>query len=218
VIKPGLDGADVLVANYHAPDEQNVEASIEMMKRFGVKTIKLQREMFNADLYFKLLTLAKIGDLSRMTQFKSAEEDTRTAQLMTYPVLMAHDVAGYREVLVGIDQDQHLQYARKLLKKYNKVFSQELCIPTANIVVGRVKDLREPEKKMSKSSPQGCLFLTDSPDIIRMKVRKATATEAGLENLGFLHAEFVGGEVPNSNEQLKTTLADALIAKFQQVR
>lgn len=205
----------MLVANYHAPDEQNIEASIEMMKRFGVKTIKLQREMFNADLYFKLLTVAKIGDLSRMTQFKSAEEDDRTAQLMTYPVLMAHDVAGYKEVLVGIDQEQHLQYARKLLRKYNKDFNQELCIPTANIVVGRVKDLRDPEKKMSKSSPQGCLFLNDSPDIIRMKLRKATATEAGLENLRFLYKEFVGDELVDGNEKLKTALADALIAKFR---
>lgn len=205
----------MLVANYHAPDEQNIEASIEMMKRFGVKTIKLQREMFNADLYFKLLTVAKIGDLSRMTQFKSAEEDDRTAQLMTYPVLMAHDVAGYKEVLVGIDQEQHLQYARKLLRKYNKDFNQELCIPTANIVVGRVKDLRDPEKKMSKSSPQGCLFLNDSPDIIRMKLRKATATEAGMENLRFLYKEFVGDKLVDGNEKLKTALAEALINKFR---
>lgn len=145
-----------------------------------------------------------------MTQFKSVENSNRTAHLLTYPVLMVHDVAGYQEVLVGEDQEQHLQFARKLLSKYNSLYDPYL-IPTANIVVGRIKDLREPNKKMSKSSPQGCLFLDDSSDEIRNKLRKATATEEGLENLRFLYREFVGVEIPQSNEQLKINLAESII-------
>lgn len=203
----------MLVANYHAPTE-NLDYSIRTLHKFGVSDIRVQKEVFDGDLYFKLLTIAKIGDLNRMTQYKSASEDSRTAQLLTYPVLMAHDVAGYEEVLVGIDQEQHLQYAAKLLRKYNQVFKQPVTIPKPNIVVGRVKDLREPDKKMSKSSPHGCLFLDDTPDEMRRKLRKATATEAGLESLGHLYREFVGPDVPPYNEVLKNTLADALIEKF----
>lgn len=211
VIKPGQSGCDVLVANYHAPEETNLENSVNFLKKHGVQKIILQKEMFDAGLFFRLLTLAKMGDLNRMTQYKSADEDDRTGQLLSYPVLMAHDVAGYSEVVVGLDQEQHLQYARKLLRKHNSVFKTEFPIPMANIVVGRIRDLREPTKKMSKSSPQGCLFLDDTPDEIRHKLRKATADEEGLNNLKFLYGEFVKETPPESNQKLKENLADALI-------
>lgn len=218
VIRPGQEGVEVLVANYHAPEETNLENSVNLLKGFGVQKIRMQKDVFDADLYFKLLTLAKIGDLSRMTQYKSTEEDDRTGQLLTYPVLMAHDVAGYSEIIVGLDQKQHLEYARKLLKKYNSVYETDYPIPVANIVVGRVKDLREPQKKMSKSSPAGCIFLDDYPEDIRQKIRKATADEAGLENLRFLFTEFVKSEIPQSNLELKETLAEALIELSKQPR
>lgn len=218
VIRPGQEGVEVLVANYHAPEETNLENSVNLLKGFGVQKVRLQKEVFDAELYFKLLTLAKFGDLNRMTQFKSAQEDDRTGQLLTYPVLMAHDVAGYSEVIVGLDQKQHLEYARKLLRKYNSVYGTEYPIPVANIVVGRVKDLREPQKKMSKSSPQGCIFLDDYPEDIRQKLRKATADEEGLENLKFLFREFVKSEPPTSNQELKETLAETLIELSNQPR
>lgn len=211
MIKPGQAGCDVLVANYHAPEEQNLEVSVNALRRYGVQNIKLQKEVFDAELYFRLLTLSKMGDLSRMTQYKAASEDDRTGQLLTYPVLMAHDVAGYAEVIVGLDQKQHLEYARKLLRKYNSVYGTEYPIPMPNIVVGRVKDLREPTKKMSKSAPLGCLFLDDTPDEIRAKIRKATADEEGLTNLKFLYGEFVRETPPDSNQELKETLAESLI-------
>jgi hypothetical protein len=99
-------------------------------------------------------------------------------------------------------------------RRYNRTFQASLGIPRANIVVGRVKDLRDPEKKMSKSSPQGCLLLDDSPESIRQKLRKATAKEAGLDNRTFLYREFVGAEIPAANEELKTRLAEALIECF----
>ena len=150
-----------------------------------------------------------------MTQYKSTEEDDRTGQLMTYPVLMAHDVAGYTEIIVGEDQKQHLEYARKLLKKYNSVYKMDYPIPNPNIVVGRVKDLREPDKKMSKSSPQGCLFLDDTEDQMRHKLRKASVNEEGLENLKFLYSEFVGEIPPEGNQELKDKLTDGLIRKFK---
>ncbi len=201
----------MLVANYHAPEETNIDNSLRTLQRYGVSNIRLQQEVFNAKLYFELMTISKFGDLARMTQFRSADEESRTGQLLTYPVLMAHDVAGYNEVLVGDDQEQHLLYARKLLRKYNTVFKADLAIPEMKLVGGRVKDLKDPTKKMSKSQPQGCVFLDDTPDDIRRKLRKATATEAGLENLSFLYREFVGPDVPTSNQDLKETLAGKII-------
>jgi tryptophanyl-tRNA synthetase len=207
-----------LVANYHAPEERNIVETEEILKGFGIQKIRIQREVFNAQLYFELLNLSKIGDLSRMTQYKSTPEDERTGQLLTYPVLMAHDVAGYEEVLVGADQCQHLEYARKLLKKYNKVTGMNYLIPVGKIKnarFGKITDLRNPLAKMSKSSPAGCLFLDDTPDDIRKKLRQATMDFHGRYNLESLYEEFVGGKPPESNQQLKEELAEGIIDRFK---
>lgn len=200
------------MANYHAPRETDLTTLTDTLRRFGVQHIRLQREVFNAELYFRLLALAPFGDLARMPQFKAAEEPT--AQLLTYPVLMAHDVVGYDEVLVGEDQEVHLEYAKRIIRKYNKAFGEDIRPPKARVVVGRVRDLRHPTQKMSKSSPDGCLFLDDDPDAIRAKLRAATADEAGLANLHFLYREFVGPDVPAMNSELKARLSDALISRF----
>lgn len=211
-MKPGQDGADVLVANYHAPEETELEKSVETLKKFGVKNVVLQKDVFDPELYFRLLAVTPMGELSRMTQFKSAEEPT--AHLLTYPVLMTHDVAGYKEVLVGHDQTQHLQFARHLIKKYNRRFQQDLRIPNEQIIVGRIKDLKRPENKMSKSAPEGCLFLDDPIDVMARKIRKATMDEAGTESMRFLYTEFVSKEVPTSNQKLKEGLTAAMIERF----
>src|SRR5438045_1352411 len=107
VIKPALEGADVLIANYHAPQKTNLEQTIQTLRRFGIKNLKLQNEVFDAKFYFELLSLAMMGELERMTQYKSSNQ--WTAQLLTYPILMTHDVAGYDQILVGEDQKQHLE-------------------------------------------------------------------------------------------------------------
>jgi len=52
VIKPGQAGADVLIANYHAPEEKDLENIILVLRRFGVEKIKLQKDVFNPELYF----------------------------------------------------------------------------------------------------------------------------------------------------------------------
>ncbi len=185
-----------------------------MLKRFGVTNIIQQREVFQPELYFQLLSLAGFGDLARMTQFKSADEDSRTGHLLTYPVLMTHDVAGYAEVQVGEDQRQHLEFARRLLRRYNRRYNQNLRVPAAHIVVGRVRDLRHPSEKMSKSSPDGCLFLDDSPEEIRKKVRRATMDAEGIDNIRFLYNSFVGDDFGGSNSSIKDKLAEALIHEF----
>lgn len=215
VIKPGRSGVTVLIANYHAPGKEHTEETVETLKRFGVENIVIQTDAFDADMYFKLLSISRIGDLGRMTQYKSAAEEDRNGHLLTYPVLMAHDVAGYKKVLVGEDQTQHLQYARKVLRRYNEKFDENVEIPEEKIVVGRIKDLKRPENKMSKSSPSGCLFLDDSPEEMRRKIRKATMDESGIESLAFLYKEFVGPTVPSMNSKLKEELTEALVAQLE---
>lgn len=204
--------ATVLVADYHAPEAKDVEANLAVLARFGVTHVVRQKDVHDPALFFRLLVLAKDGDLRRMTQYKAAGEGDRTAHLLTYPVLMAADVAGYEAVYVGEDQAQHLEYARKLLRAHNRAHGTSYPVPEARVVAGRVMDLRDSSKKMSKSRPEGALFLDDSPADVRRKVRRAVTDEAGLANLTALYGHFVGGQVPTSNQELKELLAEALVA------
>jgi len=204
VIKPAIEyDVDVLIADYHAPDKtyQDVFRFDQQLMKIGIDKLKIlvQSNIFNSGLYFQLLNLASAGELNRMTQYKSSKE--KTAHLFVYPVLMAHDIAGYDEVYVGDDQEQHIEFVRTLLKKAG------LKCPEAKIVGGRVMNLRHPEKKMSKSEPNGCLFLDEDPT---KKIMKAVTDESGLKNLHFLYKEFVGGKPPSSNEEMKKKLIEGI--------
>lgn len=213
VIKPARQGCDVLLAHLHCPKKEREQRhGVEReLRKFGIMTE--EQEVNDELLYFRLLELAKIGELSLMTQFKSSKE--KNAHLLTYPVLMAYDVIGYDEVWVGEDQRQHLEFARELIKRYNKeykeYYGEKIKIPKAKIVGGRIMDLSNPTKKMSSSSPKGCLFLSDSDEEIRHKIKKAVSNEAGLKNLKVLYDEFVGGEYPKMNSELKEKLSEGII-------
>src|SRR5258708_3585790 len=159
VIKPALDfGATVLVAEYHAPRQtlEDQQIMAETLSAMGVpgSQVRYQTEEFDPEFYFQLLSIARVGELSRMTQFMSGgDTDDNDAHLLVYPVLMVHDVAGYDEILVGDDQTQHINYARDLLARWNERFGGSIRLPYARSVGGRVMSLSDPTKKMSKSEP-----------------------------------------------------------------
>lgn len=142
---------------------------------------------------------------------------TQWTSTTLFLVLMTHDIIGYKEVLVGEDQTQHVQYARKLIGAYNQRFGTNYPIPVAKVISGRIKDLRDSSKKMSKSSPQGCLFLDDTPDEIESKIKKAITDEEGLKNLRFLFEKFVSKEIPESNQKLKELLSEKMIKLSQNI-
>ena len=78
-----------------------------------------------------------------------------------------------------------IQVARDLRQKFNRHFYQsksffpqpEPILPDST--AARLRSLRNPEKKMSKSDPdtKSCIYLTDSPDVIAGKV-KACVTDS----------------------------------------
>jgi tryptophanyl-tRNA synthetase len=124
---------------------------------------------------------ASVGELRRMIQFKDkgAGQDGARAGLLTYPVLMAADILVYdtERVPVGDDQRQHLELTRDLAIRFNSRYGETFVVPEPAIpkVGARVMDLQYPEKKMSKSTstPTGMIALTDPPDVIAKKIRRA---------------------------------------------
>lgn len=103
--------------------------------------------------------------------------------LLDYPVLMAADILLYKPeaVPVGDDQVQHLEFTRTLARKFNSRFGKTFIEPRAILTeVPRLMSLDNPTKKMSKSQPAGCLFMDDSPEIMRQKIKSAV-TDSGKD-------------------------------------
>lgn len=146
----------------------------------------------HTELMWLLATLTPLGELERMTQYKDkAKENTDNinAGLLTYPILMAADILLYRGAVipVGEDQQQHVEFARILVRKFNNRYGQTFAEPKAQLVKGaRIMSLMDPKKKMSKShGEKSYIALADSPATIKDKVMKAvTATTGGGENPG----------------------------------
>ena len=134
----------------------------------------------HAQLAWVLDCYTMFGELSRMTQFKdksSKFHDNINAGLFTYPVLMAADILLYQPdfVPVGEDQKQHVELTRNIAQRFNSVYGDVFTIPEPLIskTGARIYGLTTPEAKMSKSVPEGCVFIMDSPDDIARKFRKA---------------------------------------------
>lgn len=142
----------------------------------------------HAQLAWVLNCYTMFGELSRMTQFKDKSakySDNINAGLFTYPVLMAADILLYQPdyVPVGEDQKQHVELCRDIAGRFNGVYGDVFKVPEPLIVKtgARVYGLTTPEAKMSKSVPDGCVFLMDSPDDIRRKFKRAV-TDSDREN------------------------------------
>ncbi len=143
----------------------------------------------HAELGWILGCYTQFGELSRMTQFKAKSQqhaDNITAGLFTYPVLMAADILLYQADLVpvGEDQRQHVELCRDIAQRFNGLYSDTFVLPEAFIpkMGARVMSLGDPTSKMSKSDPDGCVFLMDKPeDILRKFKRAVTDCEAAVK-------------------------------------
>lgn len=150
----------------------------------------------HSELAWILNCFTGMGELKRMTQFKDKSGDNQdnvTAGLFDYPVLMASDILLYQttHVPVGEDQKQHIEITRDIAQRINSKYgssaqgeSTVFTIPEPIIKqsTARIMALDDPTKKMSKSSPNPSSYiaLTDTPEQIREKIKKAT-TDSGSE-------------------------------------
>ncbi|MBO9454484.1 tryptophan--tRNA ligase [Paracoccus sp. R12_1] len=137
----------------------------------------------HAELAWLFNTVARVGWMYRMTQFKDkAGKNSENASLglLAYPALMAADILAYQAtaVPVGEDQKQHLELTRDIAAKFNHDYGVNhfpITEPLIEGVATRVMSLRDGSKKMSKSDPSDAsrINLTDDADTIAQKIRKA---------------------------------------------
>ena len=143
----------------------------------------------HTELTWLLSSVTSVGQLNRMHQFRDkagAARDRVSAGLLFYPVLMAADVLAYRahEVPVGEDQREHIELMRDVAEAFNKRFGEILVVPEGRIptVGARVRDLKEPEKKMSTTggTAAGTVYVDEEPASIIKKFKRAE-TDSGRE-------------------------------------
>ena len=136
---------------------------------------------------------------------------------MTIPskfLFQAADILLYKatRVPVGEDQLQNVELTRKIASKFNSNYKCQLFpIPQTVLVTEessrRIKSLRKPEKKMSKSDSdqKSCLYLLDDPDTIRSKLKVAITDNTsavtfdpnerpGVSNLVCIHSRITGSD------------------------
>jgi tryptophanyl-tRNA synthetase len=148
----------------------------------------------HSELTWILDCFAYFGELSRMTEFKEKSDDQANVSvgLYNYPVLMAADILlyGAKWIPVGEDQRQHVEFTRDLAMRMNNKFGDLLVVPEDNAKQNefagrsepvRIRSLRNPEKKMSKSveDPAGTIMLSDNPDQAAEKIMSATTDSVG---------------------------------------
>ena len=188
----------------------------------------------HAELGWIFTCVARMGWMSRMTQFKDKagkNSENVSLGLFAYPALMAADILAYKatHVPVGEDQKQHLELCRDIAIKFNNDYAVDFFPVVEPVIEGaatRVMSLRDGTKKMSKSDPsdQSRINLTDDADEIARKIRKAKTdadplpeTLDGLKdrpearNLINIYAALAG----HTPEQVVTDFAGAQFGTFK---
>lgn len=186
-------------------------------------TIYIQSENeFIPAMSYLLECTTTYGEASRMIQFKekSKQNSNFSVGLLTYPVLMAADIlyCDCDYVPVGIDQKQHVELARNIAERFNNKYGKTFVLPDVLIssTGTKIKDLKDPTKKMSKSeeNPQGVISMFDEPEIIIKKIMKATTdsencvyfdeeNKPGISNLLNIASVVTGREVTDIADEFK---------------
>lgn len=157
--------------------QSSLQKEFELFEKHKVEFAKQANEpvvKYYQNMISHMKDIVEVGIKSKL--------DTQ-AGLLNYPVLMAADVLLYdaQAIPVGDDQLQHLELARTLARKFNAQFGKTFIEPKSLLTkTPRVMSLKDPAKKMSKSQPEGCLFLDDSPKEIVEKIARAV-TDSGSE-------------------------------------
>ena len=143
----------------------------------------------HAESCWVLNCVTPMGWLERMTQFKdkSTRQESVSAGLFDYPVLMAGDILLYdsHEVPVGEDQRQHVELARDIAIRFNRIYGDTFVVPEPMIpeVGARVMGMNDPTVKMSKSYAHirgHAVRMLDEPKEIERTIKRAV-TDSGSE-------------------------------------
>ncbi|MEI7452523.1 MAG: tryptophan--tRNA ligase [Candidatus Falkowbacteria bacterium] len=107
--------------------------------------------------------------------------------LMAYPIMMAADILLQEAQIVPVGKDQysHMEVTRELADSFNDKYGKGKAILVRPETMNRQDPVHilalTGDGKMSKSKPEGAIFLNDAPEVIRKKIMRAeTAVEGEM--------------------------------------
>jgi tryptophanyl-tRNA synthetase len=186
------------IANQHAitvPQDSKLlkKRTMEMAATFfavgldpNKSTIFVQSDVAEHTAFNWILnSLAPLGLMERMIQFKEKSEkhpESVNLGLLSYPVLQASDVMLYKANLVpvGVDQAQHLELTRELVKKFNNKYKEIFPEPeTLHTKITKVVGL-DGKSKMSKGY-NNYIGITENSKTIWEKIAPAVTDPARIK-------------------------------------
>lgn len=175
--------------------QDNIIRTVKYYLAAGLKpsrNVHIYRQSYvpaHSELCWLLNCVATMGEASRMTQYKEKSQGQASCNvgIFDYPVLMAADILLYHAtyVPIGEDQFQHIELTRNLAERFNRRYGDTFTVPATtaeqvkfmHLTNGvRIRDLLNPDKKMSKSTPaeNSKIMLDDAPARAAKKIMSAT--------------------------------------------
>jgi tryptophanyl-tRNA synthetase len=129
----------------------------------------------HAELHLLLSMVTPLPWVERVPTFKEIQKEMEDRDLNTYgflgyPVLQTADIILYKAEIVPVGEDQasHLELAREICRRFNRVFGE--VFPEPQMLLTATPRLAGTDgRKMSKSFGNA-IFLKDSPEVIREKI------------------------------------------------
>lgn len=206
-LQAGKDEIYVFVATMHGltdhePDEimGSVNEIVKDYIALGLdpeRTTIFDQRAIRRQVALMKLYLERHITVARAVRVPTLKEKLREGQtpeqanvlLMGYPIMMAADILlqDIEIVPVGKDQYAHMEVARELVDAFNAKYGDGKNILIRPETLNRKDPINilslTGSTKMSKSKPEGAIFLTDQPAEIKKKIMRAeTAIEGEMSD------------------------------------
>ena len=160
----------------------------------------------HAELHLLLSMIIPLPWLERVPTFKEmkrevTDKDLNTYGFLGYPVLQTADIILYKgnAVPVGEDQAYHLELAREITRRFNRLYGE--IFPEPQMLLTEVPRLAGTDGRKMSNSLHNAIYLSDSPEEIRAKIapmvtdtRRKRKTDPGVPGdcpVFTLHKAFV---------------------------
>jgi len=188
LVKAGFD-VTILLADWHAFINDKLGGSMENIRKCGeymqdcfsslgieAKFVYTSDLIDKKDYWEKVIRIAKNSSIARIKRAmtimgrKESDAETDSSKLM-YPSMQAADIfeLDVDVALGGMDQRKAHMLARDVSEKLG--WKKPIAVHTP--LLGSLTGSERMESKMSKSSPESCIFIHDSENDIKRKIGDA---------------------------------------------
>lgn len=163
----------------------------------------------HAELHLLLSMITPLPWLQRVPTYKEMQnelpdKDLNTYGFLGYPLLQSADILIYKANFVPVGEDQafHLELAREITRRFNRIYSP--VFPEPQILLTEIPKLAGTDGRKMSNSFGNAIYLKDSPEIIKQKIstmmtdtRRKRKTDSGVPEdcpVFTLHKAFVARE------------------------